>query len=281
MRPVRPFVIVLCIVVMFVAACSADDSTVERADETSGPFTGETTTSFAPATIESATTTSMPTAGWAGLPDHLKDRNWHVGTYESPGYDCPGLDHPHPVQYTNAWVGHDDPDVPADFIDFFGDFTAGQQEADALEDIFGVEVEAPMLVKTCHGIHVKQLDRAPPGLDVGGEAWIRLTVRSLSAGDHAAANGVLIPTSDGKGFWAGAKGQGDPLDMTPTATSGGRTVEKRWPTHHIESIILVATNHIMSQWIISFDEPGTYAYSAGYWGFDDNCYGLNINFLRL
>jgi hypothetical protein len=37
-----------------------------------------------------------------------------------------------------------------------------------------------------HGIRAEQLDRVPAGLDIGGEAWVRLTVSSLSARASAA-----------------------------------------------------------------------------------------------
>lgn len=215
----------------------------------------------------------------------MKSRSWHVGTYESVGFCAPSQEHPYPAQYSSAWVGYDDPDVPADFIDFFGPFvdnpkrTGHSPRTDPW--LFGGDPDDPNLVGTCHGIRVKQLDRSPPGLDIGGEAWIRLTIGSLSATQRVEANGLLVPTPDGNGYWIEANSPGDPLDTTTATPGSGFMGDRRDSTHFIESIALVATNDNMSQWIIAFNEPGTYAYTAGYWGLDNNQYGININFLRL
>ena len=282
-------------VTLMLAACTGC-STGDSPDTAAAPPTdvGQTATTQPPATTTTApTTTAAPattstTSAWDALPPNVKAGDWHTDTYESIGYTCGSgqpdyvCDAPHPVQYTNAWIGNDGPEIAMDFIDFFGsydpevDISGGHDpeseqfppDSPALGLMVG-SVDDATMADVGHGIRVTQLDRAPPGLDIGGEAWIRLTISSLSAVDRAEASGKLVPTEVGYRIEAGS--EGNPLDMRGP---------KRWPTDWIESIVLVATNDTMSQWIISFNQPGTYTYAAGYWGTGSG-YALMVRFVRL
>ena len=52
-------------------------------------------------------------------------------------------------------------------------------------------------------------------------------------------------------------------------------------SHLIANIILVAANATLSHWIIAFNQPGTYAHTAPYWGRGPTIYALNTSFVRL
>lgn len=284
MRRLVPLVFVM---VLVVSACSSYGGASEEtpASTTTGSTATVTTTvARTTSTTEGAPTTTMEvtttTVGFSlnSFPTALGLREWNIGINESAGYSCAGAGKPdvtcdalYPVQYTHVWVGYDDLDLPIDFIDFFGRFDkppSSLTQHDA-PPWWGGSVDDPTVVETGHGVRVKQLNRRPPGLDIGGQAWIRLTISSLSATDRAESNGALAPTEIG--YQIEANSEGDPLNRTG-----------RWgPTHFIESIVLVATNETMSQWIISFNQPGAYSYSAVYWGLSGDQYGININFARL
>ena len=256
-------------------AAAAAAPVVASSTTTAAPTTTTVSTTKAPST----TTTTM--SAWDALPSYIRGRDWHHGTYESVGYSCEGTgnpdvecDAPHRVQFTRAWIGSDLPEIPVDFIDFFGSY---DPEAEPFPPdspysygmlLGGVDATPEGLG---HGIRVQQLDRAPPGLDIGGEAWIRLTISSLSASDRAEATGKLVPSDFGYRIETGS--EGDPLN-TPYAWRGE-------PTQWIESVVLVATNDTMSEWIVAFNQPGTYTSTAMYWHGTGFAYGLNINFLRL
>ena len=274
---------------LVVAACTTNSG--DGGDTTTVPaVTVEqaTTTSAAPATTATAsTTTTAPTttsttSAWDALPSHITGMGWHVGTYQSVGYSCEGAgkpdvecDAPHRASFTGAWIGSDNPEVPTDFVDFFGSYDPEAEpfppDSPYSDWELGGEIAAYRMEGLGHGIRVEQLDRAPPGLDIGGEAWIRLTISSLSASDRAETTGKLVPTDIGYRIETGS--EGDPLNM-PGAWPGG-------PTQWIEAVVLVATNDTMSQWIVTFNQPGTYTYAATHWGPGDRPYGLNIKFVRL
>lgn len=184
----------------------------------------------------------------------------HTGTYESIGFSCRGIgepdiacDAPYPANYTDVVVGNlDDSATTSDFVWLFADFDAGSGR------FLGYPVDDRRLVGLGHGVRVEPLDRAPAGLVIGGQAWIRLTVSSLSAVDHAEAHGKLVPAATGYTFEHGTEGD------APTPVSFGEPgslSEEVW----IESVTLAATNDTMSEWIIAFDQPGTYAVSAYYY----------------
>lgn len=244
------------------------------ATEPSVPITTATTTTI----TEAPEMTTPTTSAWDALTDYVTERSWHVGTYESVGYSCGSgqpdyvCDAPHRANFAMTWIGSDE---GMDWIDFHGSYDPGSEPfpADSPYRGWGLVGSVDEYTKAGlgHGIRVTQLDRAPPGLDIGGEAWIRLTISSLSASDRAESNGKLVPTEIGYRIETGSKG--DPLAMRGT---------KKGPTEWIESIVLVATNDTMSQWIIAFNEPGTYACDALYWQAGaSNPYILQIRFVRL
>lgn len=252
------------------AAVAASSTTVPAAEPS-------TSTSMSSTTIAAATTTTL--SAWEALPANVKAADWHHGTYESIGYSCPDGGNPdvkcaapHRANYTRTWIGTDPPGV--DFIDFFGSYAPDAEPFPPDSPyspwmILG-QVDDDPQQGLGHGIRVRQLDRAPPGLDIGGAAWIRLTISSLSAMDRAEATGQLVPTDLGYRIETGT--EGDPL--RPPGV-------KRGPTLWIESVVLVATNDTMSEWVISFNQPGTYAHTATYWAGTGFSYGLNIRFVRL
>lgn len=163
----------------------------------------------------------------------------------------------------------------ADFFDFLGSYDPEAKPFPADSpysdwSLTGSVADYP-LAGFGHGIRMQQLDRAPPGLDIGGEAWIRLTISSLSASDYAEATGKLVPTDLGYRIETGS--DGDPIYMRNPAV---------FPrTQWIESIVLIATNDTMSQWVITFNQPGTYTSTASYWTGMAEDYALNIRFVRL
>lgn len=277
-------VVIVAIGVVPMIAGSRDTDT-PPATEPSAP-----TTTVAAATTEATTTTATDapemttptTSAWDALPAYVKAQGWHVDTYESVGYSCPSTgnpdvdcDAPHRANFSTVWIGNNGDQVGVDFIDFFGTY-------DPEAEPFPSDSPYPdwMLVGSVddyphqglgHGVRVEQLDRAPPGLDIGGEAWIRLTISSLSAMDRAERNGKLVPTEIGYRIETGS--EGDPLEVNETS--------RFEPTRWIESVVLVATNDTMSQWIIAFNQPGTYTYAASYWVAGAARYTLNIRFVRL
>lgn len=257
----RPLLLLTAAAMLVSSGCSPGEdsagaeSTVPTTVVTTTTIT--TTTSMAPATSTSTmtptTVDSASTGGWGALPGYVKREGWHLGTYESIGYSCGGrgvpdveCDTPYPANYTGVTVinlGHAGSDSVLLHADF--DSGTGQFVAHPVDD--------RRIAGTGHGIRVEQLDRAPAGLDIGGEAWVRLTVSSLSAMDHAKVHGEWVPTEIG--YTIDRSSGGDVLTLLPTEVP---------PAIWIESVALVATNDTMSEWIITFNQPGTYAYSAYY-----------------
>lgn len=258
------------------------DADTPPATEPSPPITTATTTTMAelPATtVADVSDETTPTASaWDELPAYVKARGWHVGTYESVGYSCGSgdpdfqCDAPHRANFATTWIGSDQ---GMDFIDFFGNYDpeaeSSPPDSPYSDGMLVGSVDDYIHQGLGHGIRATQLDHAPPGLDIGGEAWIRLTISSLSATNRAERNGKLVPTEAGYRIEAGS--EGDPLEVN----GAGRLEPTRW----IEDVVLVATNDTMSQWIIAFNEPGTYTYTALYWYGTGFAYGLNISFVRL
>lgn len=268
---------------LMVAACTISGSDPADTTALSAPIVEQTTTTAASATPTTApTTTVAPTttmSAWDALPPHVKAADWVMATYESIGYSCEGAgnpdmecDAPHRVEYTRPLIGSEH---GADFFDFLGSYDPEAEPFPADSpysdwSLTGSVADYP-LAGFGHGIRMQQLDRAPPGLDIGGEAWIRLTISSLSASDYAEATGELVPTDLGYRIETGS--DGDPIYMRSPAV---------FPrTQWIESVVLVATNDTMSQWVIAFNQPGTYTSTASYWTGMAEDYALNIRFVRL
>ncbi len=224
-------------------------------------------------------------ASYGVLPDYVKQQDWHIGTYASIGYSCEGTsepdvecDAPHPANYTHVVFGNlDGARNTSDFVWLFADFEAGAARmlGELAGESDGRGGDDPSIVGSGHGIRVEQLDRAPAGLVIGGEAWIRLTVSSLPAMDYAGANGKLAPTEIGYTIEEGTEGDAP----TPIPSERGGFSEELW----IESMALVATNDTMSEWIIAMNQPGIYAFSAYYYQADNHpeAYSLVVRFVRL
>lgn len=280
----RPLLVLIAAAMLASSGCSSGEdsagtgSTVPTTVVTTTTTTTiTTTTSMAPAastTTHAATTTvgSASTGRWDALPGYVKREGWHLGTYESIGYSCGGrgvpdveCDAPYPANYTGVTainLGH----AGSDSVLLHADFDSGTGQ------FVAYPVDDRRIAGTGHGIRVEQLDRAPAGLDIGGDAWVRLTVSSLSAMDHAEVHGEWVPTEIGHTI--DRSSGGDVLTLFPTEVP---------PAIWIESVALVATNDTMSEWIITFNQPGTYAYSAYYQPvfYDPQYYILIVRFVLL
>jgi hypothetical protein len=166
------------------------------------------------------------------------------------------------------WIGADDVRGETyDFIDFFMTVESGSYSVNGIP--FGPPDDAAF-VGSGHGVRIAALDSPLDGFDVAGEAWLELTVSSISASEFAARPANPQPSSS-SGRWAKI---GAPTSMNPAtvdAASGDATL--------IEEVVLVASSDDMMQWIIGFRQPGTYFHSGGYWGYGPTP-ALNLSFIR-
>ncbi|MEA2022724.1 MAG: hypothetical protein U9N79_00385 [Actinomycetota bacterium] len=209
------------------------------------------------------TTTTTP----ADLPEVL-----HEGPYESVGYSCgddptTGCDGDLRLSVTSLWIGTDNPNGPkVDFIDFHMNVQTSPEGFER-SDLIG-DVDDPVHAELGTGIRVVQLDSPPAGLDIAGEAWMEVTISSVSAGEFATRPAARPVVTTPMTYRA-------PTHLDPIIVAAVDAT-----THLIEETVLVATTDDMMQWIVVFNQPGTYLVSGGYWIGSGAPHTLNLSFYR-
>ena len=245
-------------VVLFVSACGSNNGASDEA-----PASSTTTASVTPTatTAAVASTTSTAVATTTSLPDRWRYANDDHGyAYQSLGYSCEadastGCEGDKDMSLVQIWLHKDGKDRGGE-----------SNSADCLEimmkpqpgssydfmDMLG-SIDDQIFVDTGWGIRIVQLDSPPTGLEIGGRAWLELTVSSLSATEFTA----LLPRTPRLNFIKYfAPTNGDPVLIEAVPDT----------TNFIEELVLVETTNDMMQWIIVLNEDETFRHTAGYWG---------------
>jgi hypothetical protein len=252
-----PRFVPLVLVVLLLAACSG--SSGEAADTTVPPTTtvAPTTTTVAPTKTAAATTTTTTTI----LPDPWRYvEGDHKYAYQSLGYSCEpdpatGCDGDNDMSLVQIWLHKDDKDEggesrAADCLDIIMKPQPGSYD---FMDLLG-NVDDPIFTGSGWGVRVVQLDSPPAGLGMGGNAWLELTVSSVSAASFAALP-PQVPVTEGFHRYP-APTEGDPVSIEAIADT----------TNFVEELVLVETTDDMMQWIIVLNDDETFHHYAGYWG---------------
>jgi hypothetical protein len=106
------------------------------------------------------------------------------------------------------------------------------------------------------GLRIVQLDAPPNGISIGGNAWLELTVSSVSAADYAERATALPERSkDMPTKFLG------PTDIDPASITAPPEA-----TNVVEEMVLISTTDDMMQWIIALTDDQVYHHYATYWG---------------
>jgi hypothetical protein len=255
----RRLVPLVVLVVLIVSACGSDDGASNEA-----PASSTTTASVASTvatTVAVSTTSTAVETTTTTLPDPWRYAgDDHGYAYQSLGYSCEadpttGRGGDNDMSLVQIWLHKDAKDQggasnSADCLDIMMKPQPGFYD---FMDMLG-DVNDQTFVDTGRGIRIVQLDSPHTGFDIGGKAWLELTVSSLSATEFAA----LPPQAPGTGGFVkySAPTNGDPVSIEAEPDT----------TNFVGELLLVETTNDMMQWIVVLNEDETYRRNAGYWG---------------
>jgi len=269
----RRFIVPGVLLVLATAACTQDaatdeqpetPTTVSAAPTTTTTAAKTTTTTMAAATTAVATTTTVPYVWpWAN--------EAHAYAYQSVGYSCgpdptTGCEGDADMTLDEIWLHKETDSTTADCLDLR--MKAHPNNVLHKSGYSGLADDEEELAGTGWGVRLVQLDASPAGFDIGGEAWLELTVSSASAGDFAAR-----PTTSP---------DRTKEDMTkflePTGTDPISITAPPEATNVVEELVLINTTDDMMQWIIALTDDQVYHHLASYgWGYSRTALTIKIN----
>ena len=244
--------IMLGVLLVLIAAACTQDGAISQEPESSTTVSAAptTTTTAAPTTTVAPTTTTVPYVWpWAN--------EAHAYSYQSVGYSCgpdptTGCEGQTNVELDEIVLHKEEGSTTADCLDLVMKAYDNSKWDDGG---YPNNPDDPESVVTGWGVRLVQLDAPPAGLDIGGEAWIELTVSSVSAADFAARP----ITSPDRSKEVMTKFLG------PTSTDPVSITAPSQATNLVEELVQVSTTDDMMQWIIALTDDQVYHHYANYW----------------